>query len=292
MPFWKPRTVTPTAAGGGLPAALRAVHPYPGPRAAYDPRTGTAIIGVHADDSPARWSLHSPHHGLHSGLIVGAMGSGTSILATQLAVTVAHIGVLALWATDLLGGSNLPALMYNTPRAALTPHDLTAQLTDAVALLDDRQIRLGLDRRDLHPLTPDQPGLILIVEDTHGLFASSRSPLTRAALRIAREGRKAAIALIVITSDPSAATIHPQLRDQLSQANLAALRLPSQSPVPPGVPADPARLPANLPGTGYLPGHPQPFRGWHLTQTAAARHLTAAPRVHLDPAPAAARGRG
>lgn len=291
MLFSRPRTPA-----GELPARLRAVHPYPGPRAAYDPATGSAILGPHADGRPARWPLITPGHGLHSGLIIGGTGSGTSTLATQLAVTAAHTGQIALRAADPHGGSNLPALIYNTPRAALTPRELGVQLDDAVAYLHYWQVRLGVAGQAWHQPRDTEPGLMLIVQDTPGLFASSTSPLTRAALRIAREGRKAAVALIVITSDPSAATIHPQLRDQLAQANLAVLRLPTQAPVPPGIPADPARLPARFPdgshtaGLGYLPGHPQPFRGWHLTQTDAARHLTDAPRVHLGPQ--AARGRG
>jgi hypothetical protein len=290
MPFRKPRTVTPTAAGGGLPASLTAVHPYPGPDAAYDPRTGSAIIGPHADGSPARWSLHSPHHGLHSGLIIGAQ-AGASTLATQLAATATHIGVLDVWAADLHDGINLPAVLANTDRPATTPHEIHTQMSDLAALIAYRQHRLGLAGQTLHQPSPADPGVLLIVEDWPGLFGS-RSSLTPLARHIALHGRKAAVALVLVSAWPQASTLDPHLRGQLAHANLAALRLADAVPPLPGLPADPRQIPSTLPGVGYLANRPHPFRGWHLTQPDARRLLATAPPVHLNPAPAAAHGRG
>ncbi|MCK9895200.1 hypothetical protein [Frankia sp. AgB32] len=274
MLFRGSRTPTPAAErAGGQSTAPQAVHPYPGPQAAYDPTTGTAIIGVHTDGSPARWPLYTPGHGMRSGLILGATSSGTTMLAAQIGITAAGTGHIVAWPADPDGAGDLHTYLDRYPHGALTGRDLATQLRDTLALIERRQTMLGRSHRATHVPTSDAPALLLIVEDTlGGLFAAPSSPFTTAALRIAREGRKAAVGLLLTASNPGATTLHPRLLDTLSDSALAVLRLPG----------DPISRP---PGTGSCTnpsaGRPTPFRGWYLPRQAAGQHLAGAPRLYL-----------
>ncbi|ADP83813.1 hypothetical protein [Pseudofrankia inefficax] len=259
---------------------LSTVQPYPGP-GVYDP--AAIPVGRHLDGTAAPWQLYHQAVGLTGGVIIGATGAGTSTMLTSIAVSAAHTGWLAVWAGDLTGGGEIPAVSRHAARFAHTLPQIDALLGEANRRIDQRQAACAATRQAMHHPSPDEPALLLVLPRIDQIASRDRSLALRAG-RIAYEGRKAGVALLATAPDSSPLSFggDVRLRDALCAVNVALLRTTSRSETPglaPGL--HPERLPQDLPGTGYLPGagSAAPFRGWHLTDHTADRHLAAAPTL-------------
>lgn len=263
------------------------VHPHPGAQAVYDPDDGAIVIGIHADGRPARWRLFHPKYGLASGLIVGDTGAGTSVLVANIAITAAHTGVLSVWSANLSGGP-LSAALSHTPWAAASPQTIRAQIEDIERLVKTRLALNVTRRRAVHIPTPDEPGVLLVVEDIYELFTrrmrGTSLDLANRLARIVSDGPKVAVGIVMAT--PTGRLVdfggNHHLRIRLAGQNLAALRTagPLDLPVRGLLPADLRALPHDLPGVGYLPSNVTRFRGWLPTHDTYAEFTHA---LELDP---------
>lgn len=278
----------------GRPLAQQFDHP--GPDKVYNPATGYAGVGMHADEQMAEWALFVPGWGLAGGVIVGGVGSGKSTLMKNIATIAKNTGILSVWACCPVGGQSFPALLANVDWPA---YDIAAGMRQLRAMVRVIEVRGALNNvlgRELHVPTPDSPGIVGFIDEFHKLTSKS-NPFHKEAIQlleiIAREGRKAAVALIVADQ-----TVNLQqtfgnndvMRSNLWIKNLAVLRVSSEveKGMIPGLEGvDPSELPERFPdgsptsGLGYLRGQrTAPFRGW-FTPTADAM-LAAAPVIELD----------
>ncbi len=287
------RAVLLVSASNDNPLAL-AVH-HPGPGDIYDPKTGYAQIGIHPDGEPARWAFFVPGWGLAGGGVIGGIGSGKSTLMTNLASTAAYTGILSVWAGDPQGGQSMPAVIRHATWPATTLEEILRQLRAAAATIDIRGALNGLREHDLHIPTAAEPGILLFLDEIHKIFKDAppkiRDEAVALATLIAREGRKAAVAIVGADQYPGLETFGNQeaMRSSLFARNIAVLRTASNiaKGLVPGLDVNPRDLPVKFvdgsptSGLGYLVGERAvPFRGFFTPN--AAELLAAAPKVELD----------
>ncbi|SBW21087.1 AAA ATPase [Candidatus Protofrankia californiensis] len=269
---------------------LQRLNYHPGPDTVYNPDTGYADVGIHADETPGRWAFSIPTWGLAGGAIIGGIGSGKSTLITNLATTAAHTRILSLWAGDPQGGQSMPAVIRRATWPARTLDEILLQLRAAAKAIDIRGALNGLRGVELHVPTPQEPGILLILDEIHKIFVRGSEHAQLASL-IAREGRKAAVAIIGADQYPGLPTFGDDeaLRSSMFAKNLAVLRTASNvaKGMIPGLDLNPRDLPDRFSngkptsGLGYLVGQrTAPYRGWFTPQ--ADEWMAAAPQVELD----------
>ncbi len=269
---------------------LQRINHHPGPDKVYDPTTGYADIGIHADETPARWAFYVPGWGLAGGAIIGGIGSGKSTLITNLATIAAYSRVLSPWAGDPQGGQSMPAVIRRATWPARDLDEILLQLRAAAKAIDIRGALNGLRGVDLHIPTPAEPGILLFLDEIHKIFVRGSEHAALGSL-IAREGRKAAVAIVGADQYPGLPTFGDDeaLRSSMFAKNLAVLRTSSNvaKGLIPGLDLNPKDLPDRWPdgsptsGLGYLVGQrTAPWRGWYTPN--ADTWMAAAPHVELD----------
>ena len=253
--------------------------------------------GVWETGDPVTVTLANQHT-----LIVGATGSGKSMLLTIVVGELVAAGDVVCWGVDFKGGAELGPWRACLGRVATTPTDTTQLLLAAVAVLDARMGELGrLGRRELAP-SPATPALVVVIDEHAELVARCGRPALEAIDSIAKRGRAASVTLILANQR---ATMD-LLGSDILRANLRvrfclgvedpgevslALGLDSKKGWPPEL--------LDAPGKFYLRARsqglnsPRPARGY-LATTAQVHHL-AAHHAHsparLDPVSAQAAAR-
>lgn len=269
---------------------LRRTNPHPGPEIVYDPDTGYGQVGIYADETPARWAFYIPGWGLAGGYVNGGIGSGKSTLMTNVVTIAAHTRYLSVWAGDPQGGQSMPAVIRRATWPARDLDEILLQLRAAAKAIDIRGALNGLRGVELHIPTPAEPGILLVLDEIHKIFIRGSEHAKLASL-IAREGRKAAVAIIGADQYPGLPTFGDDeaLRSSMFAKNLAVLRSSSNiaKGLIPGLELNPRDLPDRWPdgtptsGLGYLVGErTAPWRGWYTPHADA--WMAAAPQVDLD----------
>jgi S-DNA-T family DNA segregation ATPase FtsK/SpoIIIE len=151
-------------------------------------------IGLTEDGRPVRVLL------LRRNVLVGGiMGSGKSGVLNVLIALLAGCRDTVLWGIDLKGGMELQPWAGCLDRLAVTPDQATELLRDAVEKLNERAARMAAAGRRVWEPTPDDPALIIIVDEWAELPAEAHGY----ADSIARRGRAVAENLIAATQRPT-----------------------------------------------------------------------------------------
>jgi DNA segregation ATPase FtsK/SpoIIIE, S-DNA-T family len=275
------------------------------PHAAPIPWAGPQASSIRRPLQPGVWETGDPvavslaHQ--HT-LLVGATGSGKSMLLNILVGELVAAGDVVCWGVDFKGGAELGPWRACLGRVATTPTDTEQLLQAAVAVLDARMGELGrLGRRELAP-SRSTPALVVVIDEHAELVARCGRPALEAIDSIAKRGRAASVTLVLANQR---ATMD-LLGSEILRANLRvrfclgvedpgevslALGLGGKKDWPPEL--------LDAPGKFYLRARsqglnsPRPARGY--LATTAQVHRLAAHHAHsparLDPVSAQAAAR-
>ena len=132
-------------------------------------------------------------------LIGGIMGSGKSGILNVIIANLAGCRDVILWGIDMKGGMELQPWAACFNRLAFTPDQAIQLFRDAVAELNERAARMAAEGKRVWEPTPDDPALVIIVDEWAELPAEARVY----ADSIARRGRAVAENLIAATQRPT-----------------------------------------------------------------------------------------
>ena len=132
-------------------------------------------------------------------LIGGIMGSGKSGILNVIIANLAGCRDVILWGIDMKGGMELQPWAACFDRLAFTPEQAIGLFRDAVAELDERAARMAAEGKRVWEPTPDDPALVIIVDEWAELPAEARDY----ADSVARRGRAVAENLIAATQRPT-----------------------------------------------------------------------------------------
>jgi S-DNA-T family DNA segregation ATPase FtsK/SpoIIIE len=155
-------------------------------------------IGISEDGRPVRVVILR-----RNVLIGGTTGSGKSGILNVIIASLAVCRDVVLWGVDLKGGMELQPWAACFDRLATTPQEANELFKDAVGWLNRRareKARQG--KRVLDP-SPEDPALIIIVDEYAELPEESHD----CADSIARRGRAVAVNLIAATQRPTQAAM-------------------------------------------------------------------------------------
>jgi S-DNA-T family DNA segregation ATPase FtsK/SpoIIIE len=275
------------------------------PHAAPIPWAGPQAGSIRRPLQPGVWETGDPvavslaHQ--HT-LIVGATGSGKSMLLNVVVGELAAARDVVCWGVDFKGGAELGPWQACLGRVATTPTDTQQLLGAAVAVLDARLAELG--RRGLRELTPSRatPALVVVIDEHAELVARCRRPALEAIDSIAKRGRAAAVTLILANQRATMDLLGSEiLRANLRVRFCLGVEDPGEVSLALGLDTKKGWPPELLdaPGKFYLRArsqglnHPRPARGY--LATTAQVHQLAAHHAHtparLDPVSAQAAAR-
>jgi DNA segregation ATPase FtsK/SpoIIIE, S-DNA-T family len=160
--------------------------------------TKSMEIGLTEDGRPVRILLLRKNV-----LIGGIMGSGKSGILNVIIANLAACPDVVLWGIDLKGGMELQPWAACFERLAVTPQQATRLFRDAVARLNERAARMAAEGKRVWEPTPDNPALIIIVDEYAELPEEAHEP----ADSLARLGRAVAVNLIAATQRPTQAAM-------------------------------------------------------------------------------------
>ncbi len=132
-------------------------------------------------------------------LIGGIMGSGKSGILNVIIANLAGCRDVILWGIDMKGGMELQPWAACFDRLAVTPEQAIQLFRDAVAELDQRAARMAAEGKRVWEPTPDDPAIIIVVDEWAELPAEAREY----ADSVARRGRAVAENLIAATQRPT-----------------------------------------------------------------------------------------
>jgi S-DNA-T family DNA segregation ATPase FtsK/SpoIIIE len=136
-------------------------------------------------------------------LIGGTTGSGKSGILSVFIAALAACPDVVLWGVDLKGGMELQPWASCLDRLATTPHEACVLFRDAVGWLNRRaREKAAQGSRVLDP-TPDDPALVIIVDE----YAELPDEAHDCADSLARRGRAVAVNLIAATQKPTQAAM-------------------------------------------------------------------------------------
>jgi S-DNA-T family DNA segregation ATPase FtsK/SpoIIIE len=275
------------------------------PHAAPIPWAGPAAGSIRRPLQPGVWETGDPvavslaHQ--HT-LVVGATGSGKSMLLNVVVGELVAARDVVCWGVDFKGGAELGPWRACLGRVATTPADTTQLLQAAVAVLEARLAELahrGL--RDLAP-SPASPALVVVVDEHAELVARCGRPALEAIDSIAKRGRAASVTLVLASQRATMEVLGSEiLRANLRVRFCLGVEDPSEVALALGLGGKKGWPPELLdaPGKFYLRARsqglntPRPARGYLATTTQV--HQLAAHHAHtparLDPASAQAAAR-
>ena len=257
--------------------------PWPGAAEAFDSERGAVVLGPFVDgEGVARWSVYRSN-GIFGGFMQGDPGSGKSRMfeSNALALGSSQTHPTVVWFACGQGGASSPMLVKHADWAAITIEDFHEMLTAACNLYvwqSKQNKHLGLN--GFTP-TADRPGLVIFVDELHGLLDPNEHAILGPAnaalmLRIAREARKAGVAIVAADQSPTLDAFGGSgngmqtLRSALLNGNGVLLRSENNNAKQVfKVDIDPRAFP-KLPGYAWLarPAEGErsaPFRGYEVT---------------------------
>jgi DNA segregation ATPase FtsK/SpoIIIE, S-DNA-T family len=156
--------------------------------------TQPIAIGVSEDGQPVRVLVLR-----RNVLIGGIMGSGKSGVLNVLIAALVGCRDVVLWGVDLKGGMELQPWADCLGRLATTPEEACALFRDAVGWLNRRAREKATQGKRVLDPTPDDPALIIVVDE----YAELPDEAHDCADSIARRGRAVAVNLIAATQRPT-----------------------------------------------------------------------------------------
>ena len=154
-------------------------------------------LGLFEDASPVTACLAHRH-----ALVGGVAGAGKSGVLNVVLATLSACPDVVLWGVDLKGGMELGPWTPCLDRLATTPTAAVTLLAEAVAVLEARATRLAAEGLRLWQPTPDEPALVVIIDEYAELSEDAATALAHAD-SIARRGRAVAVTLLVATQRPT-----------------------------------------------------------------------------------------
>jgi S-DNA-T family DNA segregation ATPase FtsK/SpoIIIE len=173
-------------------------EPIPWPGQWVTSITKRMDIGVSEDGRPVRITLLR-----RNVLIGGIMGSGKSGILNLIIANLAGCRDVVLWGVDMKGGMELQPWAACFDRLAFTPQQATQLFHDAVAKLNERAARMAAEGKRVWEPTPEDPALIIIVDE----YAELPDDAHPDADSLARLGRAVAVNLIAATQRPTQAAM-------------------------------------------------------------------------------------
>jgi DNA segregation ATPase FtsK/SpoIIIE, S-DNA-T family len=155
-------------------------------------------IGLTEDGQPVRILL------LRKNMLTGGiMGSGKSGILNIIIANLTGCRDVILWGIDMKGGMELQPWATCFDQLAFTPEQATQLFRDAVQRLNDRTVRMAAEGKRVWEPTPEDPALIIIVDEWAELPDDARPY----ADSLARLGRAVAVNLIAATQRPTQAAM-------------------------------------------------------------------------------------
>ncbi|HEY0934641.1 MAG TPA: hypothetical protein VGD91_12965, partial [Trebonia sp.] len=220
--------------------------PIQGPVVFDGPRRhdGLLDLGPYADgDGEAPYKLYTAGS-MWSGVIIGGTGIGKSRVVENIVISALAGGDTEYWYLDPQYGTSSPALAEHADWFG-TPDNASAMLRTALAILDARGRENAADGEIEFTPSPERPGLLIVLEECHATLAVSAIATEWA--RLAREGRKVGIALLLISQYPGLETFggREALRSAVMAGNTIVLHTTSNQTkgLIPGLQVDPKTLP-------------------------------------------------
>lgn len=249
---------------------------------------GILRLGPYADgDGEVPYRLYTPGS-MWSGAIIGGTGIGKSRVVENIVISAISGGDTVYWYLDPQNGTSSAALAEHADWFANleTADDI---LDAALAIVDARGRENAAEGIIEFTPSPERPGLLIVVEECHAVFADPAKAAEWA--RIAREGRKVGVCLLLVSQYPGLETFGGKdaMRSSVMAGNAIVLHTTSNQTkgLIPGLQLDPKTLP-RTPGYGYVLGT-DPDIGlrtapWRNRNTAdqAGRWLAAQPMPSLD----------
>lgn len=228
---------------------------WPGPQVYQRGRTE---LGPYVDGEGAGFWRTYTQDSMWGGFIVGATGSGKSRVLDAISLALAGAGNTVIWYADGQAGASSPGLADWYDWTAAGEAAITAMLRSACAVLDYRQDENLVEGWNGFTPSAQRPGLLIIIDECHTPLAN---PVIQAMVaRIAREGRKCGVQVVLADQLPTVNVFGPAttdagnaIRSSILAGNLAALHTTynGTAGLLPGLAIDPKTLPP-VPGYLYL----------------------------------------
>lgn len=167
--------------------------PWPGP--AITSITQPVAVGLSEDGTSVAVTILR-----RNVLIGGTTGAGKSGILNILLAALAACPDVVIWGVDLKGGMELQpwAGCFGRPLAT-TPQQADDLFADAVAWLNKRAAHMAAHGKRVWEPTPDDPALVIVVDE----YAELPEQSHEYADSIARRGRAVAVNLIAATQRPT-----------------------------------------------------------------------------------------
>jgi FtsK/SpoIIIE family len=254
-----------------------------GTRSVADP----VELGAFEDGSPVRVRL------LYRNILIGGIvGSGKSGAVNVLLAALAGCPDVVLWGIDLKGGMELRPWADCLDRLATTPDQAVALLRDAVGELDRRAALLSAAQQRLWHPKPEQPALVIVVDE----YAELPDDAHNYADSMARRGRAVAVNVLAATQRPTQKAMgHGAVRSQMDIRVCLRVREPrdadlilGQGKTASGWHAHTLDAPGKFLLSDPEHGTPRPARAYLISDRevarTAARHAIHRPRLSTEPA--------
>ena len=242
-------------------------------------------IGLTEDGRPVRLLLLR-----RNALIGGIMGSGKSGILNVIIANLAGCHDVILWGVDMKGGMELAPWAACFDRLAVTPEQATELFRAAVETLNERAARMAAAGKRVWEPTPDDPAIIIVVDEWAELSAGAREY----ADSIARRGRAVAENLIAATQRPTQDAMGKgtAIRSQMDIRICLRVREPRDADLILGQGMVNSGWHAHKltkPGQFLIsdPEHimPEPNRAYLLTDAQRDRHVSGCAQMRPRPAP-------
>lgn len=230
---------------------------------------GYISLGPYADGQDEAFYRLFDKVGMKSGLVIGGTGSGKSSLVNQLVVAARSTGVINTLYFDPQGGMSSPDLAEAATLVAsgMSQAEAVLEAVESLAFWREQAAAAQGGISKFLP-TKELPGWLIIIDECDSVFANNAHAKRWG--KLAKKIRKLGMALLGMTQHTGQNMFGGSelLRSSMA-TNMIALRTDSKGSggLIPGLPANPATLPDDMPGYGYVKGsssRPIPFRGRFL----------------------------
>lgn len=241
------------------------VHPFTHPII----EGGYISLGPYADGQDEATYRLFDSVGMKSGLVIGGTGSGKSSLVNQLVVAARSTGVINTLYFDPQGGMSSPDLAEAATLVAsgMAQAEAVLEAVESLAFWREQYAAYKGGISKFLP-TKELPGWLIIIDECDSVFVNKEHAKRWG--KLAKKIRKLGMALLGMTQHTGQNMFGGSelLRSSMA-TNMIALRTDSKGSggLIPGLPANPATLPDDMPGYGYVKGssaRPVPFRGRFL----------------------------
>jgi hypothetical protein len=174
-------------------------HPIPWPGPTARSITRPVELGLSEDGQPVTITILR-----RNVLVGGTTGAGKSGILNIILGALVACGDVEVWGVDLKGGMELQPWAGCLGRPlATTPEEANQLFRDAVTKVNERAARMAAEGKRVWEPMPDDPALIVVVDE----YAELPEEAHDCADSIARRGRAVAVNLIAATQRPTQQTM-------------------------------------------------------------------------------------